>query len=1091
MESVFFIFTIMESAKKLQRLLINKFSHTTILLACIFCGAIVGENVSLSLVVSAFGSTIISKLYLVNGVLLFSLPVLFFNKIDGINRGRLLSKLLFISASSLFVILVLFIIQGHLNLANTKWILVALYPFSYLSKTILFLTFWTFANDVFPTGEAKKKFPLIAAWGIGGGICGSSIAFFLVRAFPTFMLIALWGGSFLIAWIFSGNIHTRYEKELKTHEDFRKKTLFEKKVSGERHPSFILLILMASQYFLIFMSIFSLDYIFWNRSQMWFLTAESIASFQFMFYLIHASVTIAGLRLVLPRIIAGIGFTKIFYFLPLTLAGGGLLVIVSMFFLPGSKLFFVFTTVQFLRYIVFENAYAPIYQMYFAAVEKEKRGRAKTLIEGIVKPGAILCCGIILLLLNNNTYIILLITIVCSILALFNAYYIRRMYAMALIPATYRLVEPQMVINEFVGCSDRATMAIVSQYADSTDVDMRLISIKLLASMGTQQAYEELMRLYRIEYVQGVKELIARSISGFYNYSSKNLIEELLSDPNHRIRANTLYSLNRMHCNWKRHLRPLVRKLLFENSVRVQIEAACYLWENGDQHDRLNTDNFVKSLLNSSNPNRQSAGIYLTSIILQPDWESELQARLHSPYIQVYRKCIEVIFGVDDVNLHTRILTIIESMDRERISVAGEVIEAKGGSLWNTLVEFLPLATNRRMKYELIRCMRLLSDSIRSSGKSLQLSEGTAGAITEWINSELEVVYKDSVIWHNCREVIKGHVNITILDDALRENFTRLCEWTVNAMILLDKKGVMTWRHNDIDIKENHQRLDLIEIIEGTSYEKIGGLILPILKADSWESLAEIGRNHFYCNDVSGINGLIYFFNFDNKWISLCAMYSILHISQILWTQEIEGVVKNMAKILEDELIPSSTEILEQSSILSGRSYALELLERVLFLKSTPLFKNVSSEKLLKLAEIASPVEYDTEDVISKQGDIAEHLYIVKNGGIKVLKQDGDTFRDISTITVGETYGEIGLFNQSPRSATAVALENCSLLIIKRAQLKKMLIEVPDIAFNLLSVLSERLRKSGDEYVNMMHALNAGDCGNDEPRIEIDSDKKK
>jgi CRP-like cAMP-binding protein len=118
---------------------------------------------------------------------------------------------------------------------------------------------------------------------------------------------------------------------------------------------------------------------------------------------------------------------------------------------------------------------------------------------------------------------------------------------------------------------------------------------------------------------------------------------------------------------------------------------------------------------------------------------------------------------------------------------------------------------------------------------------------------------------------------------------------------------------------------------------------------------------------------------------------------------------------------------------------------------------------MLKLAEIASPVEYDAGDVISKQGDIAEHLYIVKNGGIKVLKQDGEILRPLSTITVGETYGEIGLFNQSPRSATAVAVENCSLLIIKRAQLKKMLIEVPEIAFNLLSVLSERLRKSGEE----------------------------
>jgi hypothetical protein len=1077
----------MESVKTIQNALINKFSHTTFLLAFIFCGAIVGENVSLSLVVSSFGSSIISKLYLVNGLLLFSLPILFFNRIDNVDRGRLLSKLLIICSSILFGILLLIIIAQEFKVEKLSWILVVLYPFSYLSKTILFLTFWTFANDVFPTGEAKKKFPIIAAWGIGGGICGSSIAFFLIKVFPTFMLIALWATSFLVAWFFSGNINNRFEKQLMTHEDFRKKALFDKKPSGSRHPSFILLLLMASQYFLVFLAIFSLDYIFWNRSQSWFPTSEKIASFHFMFYLIHASVTVIGLRLLLPKTIAGIGFTKIFYFLPLTLVAGGLFIVVLTLLFPDRRLFVAFTAVQFLRYVVFENAYAPIYQMYFAAIEKEKRGRAKTLIEGLVKPGAILSCGIILLLLNNNTVVILTIAIVCSAFALINAYYIRRMYAMALIPTTYKHVEPQLVINEFVGCSDKATMSIISQYADSSDVDMRLLAVKLLASAGTQQAFDEIMRLYKTEDIQSVKELIARSISGFYNYSSKKNFEEMLSETNQRIRANTLYSLNRMRCNWKRHLRPLVRKLLFESSVRVQIEAACYLWENGDQHDRINTADFVKSLLNNPNPNRQSAGIYLTSIILQPDWEVELLEKLHSPHVQVYRKCIEVLFGAEDLSLHLRVLSIIESLDRDRITIAGDVIEKRGNSLWNTIIEFLPLATNRRMKYELIRCMRLLSDSIRSSGKSLQLSDDTAAAITAWINKELEVVYRDSVFWYNCREMIKNHVNTSVLDSALRENFTRLCEWTVNAMVLLDKKGVMTWRHNDIDIKEKSQRLDLIEIIEGTSYQKIGGLILPILKMDSWEYLAEIGKNQFRFNDSIGVNGLIYFFKLDNKWISLCALYTISEISQILWTAELKELINNMEKSSDDALVPSSTEILQQNLVLPGRSYALELLERVLFLKSTPLFKNVSSEKLLKLAEIACPVDYEPDEVISKQGDIAEHLYIVKTGSLKVLKQDGDKLVNVSVINVGETYGEIGLFNQAPRSASAVAIEKCSLLIIKRAQLKKMLIEVPDIAFNLLGVLSDRLRKSGEEYIHMMHSLTSASSSNVFENFETDN----
>ncbi len=1069
----FLIFPTMESVTTFRSTLINKFSHTTIILALIFCGAIVGENVSLSLVVTAFGSSIISKLYLVNGLLLFSLPLLFFNKIDDVNRGYLLSKLLLICASSLFIILILILFFDPIKSVHFSWILVILYPFSYLSKTILFLTFWTFANDVFPTSEAKKKFPLLAAWGIGGGICGSSIAFFLVKAFPTFMLIALWGTAFLIAWIFSGNIHTRFEKQLKSHEDFRKKALFDKKTSGERHPSFVLLILMASQYFLVFIAIFSLDYIFWNKSQRWFSTSENIASFQFMFYLVHASVTVAGLRFLLPKMIQGIGFTKIFYFLPATLTSGGIVILILITLFPDSRLFIGFTSVQFLRYIVFENAYSPIYQMYFAAIEKEKRGRAKTLIEGVVKPGAILSCGIIIMLLNDNTFLILLLTSTCGLLALINAYYIRRMYTMALVPVAYKHLEPQVVIDEFIGGSDKATMAIISQYADATDKDMRLLAVKLLASVGTQQAFDEIMRLYKNEDVQSVKELIARSISGFYNYSSKKIIEELLSEQNQRIRANTLYSLNRMHCNWKRHLRPLVRKLLFENSVRVQIEAACYLWENGDQHDRVNTNDFIKSLLNSNNPNRQSAGIYLTSVIMQPQWEVALIEKIHSPHIQVYRKCIEVLFGVEDIALHQRVLSIIDSMDRERITIAGEVIEKKGDTVWNTIVEFLPLASNRRMKYELIRCMRLLSDSIRSSGKLFHIGNDTVEAITEWINSELEVVYRDATTWNCCREIIKNKGILSVLDDALRENFTRLCEWAVNAMVLLDKKGIMTWRHNDIDIREKSQRMDLIEIIEGTSYQKIGGLILPILKVDSWASLAEIGRSQYNFNDSTGINGLIYFFKFDNKWISLCALYTISQISQMLWTSEIEELLKNMGKKSEELLVPSSTEILQRNMDLTGKPYALELLERVLFLKSTPLFKNVSSEKLLKLAEIASPVDYEPDEIISKQGDISEHLYIVKSGTVKVVKMDGERSVLVSTINVGDTYGEIGLFNQAPRSASAVAVEKCCLLIIKRAQLKKMLIEVPEIAFNLLGVLSERLRKSGEDFVQMMHVINS------------------
>jgi ATP:ADP antiporter, AAA family len=160
-------------------------------LAFIFCGAIVGETVSISLVVSALGTSVLSKLYLVNGILLYGLPLFFLGKIDRIDRGNFLSKQLLFISGILALILVSMTLVSYNNLAYKNILLILLYPFSYLSKTILFLTFWTLANDIYATSEAKKTFPIIAAWGMTGGLIGACTARLIVDAFATESVIIL------------------------------------------------------------------------------------------------------------------------------------------------------------------------------------------------------------------------------------------------------------------------------------------------------------------------------------------------------------------------------------------------------------------------------------------------------------------------------------------------------------------------------------------------------------------------------------------------------------------------------------------------------------------------------------------------------------------------------------------------------------------------------------------------------------------------------------------------------------------------------------------------------------------------------------
>ncbi|NLE01060.1 MAG: hypothetical protein GX640_14430, partial [Fibrobacter sp.] len=171
---------------------LKTYSIHAFLLAFIFCGAIIGETVSQSLIVASLGSSVLSRLYLINGVLLLGLPLLFFTRIDKTDRGRLLSRQLFYTIAILSIALVLIFISSTYKLKWAKVFLAVLYPVSYLSKTILFLTFWTFANDLFSTSESKKVFPAIAAWGFGGGLAGACLARLLVTFSSAETLIILW-----------------------------------------------------------------------------------------------------------------------------------------------------------------------------------------------------------------------------------------------------------------------------------------------------------------------------------------------------------------------------------------------------------------------------------------------------------------------------------------------------------------------------------------------------------------------------------------------------------------------------------------------------------------------------------------------------------------------------------------------------------------------------------------------------------------------------------------------------------------------------------------------------------------------------------
>jgi len=460
-----------------------RFRLLSFLLLFLFGGAIVGETVSLSMAVTVSGSAVLGKLFFVNGALLFLLPPLFFSNIDRINRGKLFSTQLLAVSCILFCYLGLFLVVGRDNIAVLSFWILLIYPLSYLSKTTLFLSFWTLANDIYTTDEAKKGFPKIASWGFLGGLSGACGARLLLEVVDAQMIIGLWAVAYLVAFLISRRIMEAYWLK------FAKKENIEPEQAGGKGIMAGMVLVLSSKlirliallYFLVFVAIFLQDYLFWKKSASWFHSSNALASFQFSFYLVYSLVIIGGLRFVMPGMISRWGFTRIFSLLPVTLLAGSFVTILMIAAGAGPKTSFAgFVAFQFLRYVVFENAFSPIYQMFFAVIPREKRGRAKTFLDGIVKPSAIMLTGLFLIITESRALVILFVILGAAAAMVYVVVRIRTTYTEALIPRPTVRYEPDEIIAEIGGRHDQGILALVKYYSPSDKSDVRCGPVRLL-----------------------------------------------------------------------------------------------------------------------------------------------------------------------------------------------------------------------------------------------------------------------------------------------------------------------------------------------------------------------------------------------------------------------------------------------------------------------------------------------------------------------------------------------------------------------------------------------------------------------------------
>lgn len=140
-------------------------------------------------------------------------------------------------------------------------------------------------------------------------------------------------------------------------------------------------------------------------------------------------------------------------------------------------------------------------------------------------------------------------------------------------------------------------------------------------------------------------------------------------------------------------------------------------------------------------------------------------------------------------------------------------------------------------------------------------------------------------------------------------------------------------------------------------------------------------------------------------------------------------------------------------------------LDHAAYFAQVPLFADLDGESLRQLAAVAHRRAFHTGDVIFHRGDPGQVLYVIRLGKVRIFltSPDGQEVA-LAVFGPGECFGELALLDGQPRSAAAEAIEPVETYTLQRADFISAVMHHPQIAIQVMNVLSCRLRQT-DEMV--------------------------
>ncbi len=186
----------------------------------------------------------------------------------------------------------------------------------------------------------------------------------------------------------------------------------------------------------------------------------------------------------------------------------------------------------------------------------------------------------------------------------------------------------------------------------------------------------------------------------------------------------------------------------------------------------------------------------------------------------------------------------------------------------------------------------------------------------------------------------------------------------------------------------------------------------------------------------------------------------------------------------KDNITTVVVKVGEEGATDTDRARRLALKRDVL--ANMPLFARLTERELLRVMQAVEVRSFHDGDVVIREGDKGDELFIVLDGKVRVSRGE----QVLTHLGQGEHVGEMALIRSVPRSATVTAVGNAEVIAIRRADFFEILRKEHEVAVKMLwqflGVLADRLDQTNSQLHNAKRELAAEDITADIFPVDVE-----